>query len=612
MNNELGDVRRSQVITTHGPGAIIDFRAGSHGGAPVSVVAAGLDEWELSAGSEEGLQSSQAIMEPRLQKELGVQGFRMPPVSPQIAPGVYSKRSGRLVGVRFPRWLQCPHCHRLRKVGRWTIDPGDPAPYCVKCSNELGGRNRVHVVPVRFIVMCEYGHLDEFPWEWWAAHKDSCRQRGDLKLEGSATAGLSGLILSCTECEETRTMQGIFSDTAIPWKCSGKRPWLGEDAIEECRSERPRVVQRGASNTYFSVIESTLDIPPWSDPLQKALTDVWHFLAADNSSEKRRLLIQATGVHERLNMDVDELLKEVNDRLSQLSAPGRNLRWEEYQRFTNPQTPFAHGSEFEVHSVETPPELSSWLSRIIKVSRLREVRALRGFTRILPPSPGDTERIANISRENKNWLPAVENRGEGIFVELSEERVAEWETRNAVNARVSELRTNYSEAWKERGRSGIPPDQITPRHLLVHSISHALIRQLALSSGYNSASLRERLYVSAEEPRMTGFLIFTSSSDADGTLGGLARQAATESILSLFEQALISMSWCSSDPLCVEGVQSLSTAANGAACHSCLLAAETSCEEFNSFLDRALMVGLPDDGSAGFFRDYIDELLGDS
>lgn len=171
--NELGDVRRSQIITTHGPGSIVDFRAGGYGGAGVSVVAAGLEEWDRWAAPP-GLGHPQTVYEPRLQKQLGVEGFRLPPVAPQVAPGVYSRKAGKLVGVRFPRWLQCPRCHLLRQAKHWNEDAGDPALYCGECSDKAGGRNRVHIVPARFIVVCDNGHLDEFPWDWWVKHDEKC------------------------------------------------------------------------------------------------------------------------------------------------------------------------------------------------------------------------------------------------------------------------------------------------------------------------------------------------------------------------------------------------------------------------------------------------------
>src|SRR5690606_1122360 len=147
---------------------------------------------------------------------------------------------------------------------------------------------------------------------------------------------------------------------------------------------------------------------------------------------------------------------------------------------------------------------------------------------------------------------------------------------------------------------------LTPRFLLVHSLAHALIRQLSLSCGYSSASLRERLYADVDPSwDMAGLLVYTSSPDADGTLGGLARQGEDSNIVRVFEDALLSMTWCSADPLCIEGVHARSAPANGAACHACLLASETSCEEFNTFLVRALLIGTPTQPELGFFDVYL-------
>ncbi len=614
MRNELGDVRRSQVITTHGPGSIIDFRAGGYRGAGVSVVAAGLEEWDRWAPPP-GLGNPQTVYEPRLQKQLGVEGFRLPPVAPQVAPGAYSKHAGKLVGARFPRWLQCPQCHLIRQSRFWNEDPGDPALYCAECSEKAGGQNRVHVVPVRFIVICERGHLDEFPWDWWVKHNENCpqppgRPRRELRLEGSATAGLAGLILTCLGCGAQRSMEGCFGPDAIPKPCHGRRPWLGADADEHCEAE-PRVVQRGASNIYFPVVVSALDIPPWSDELQKKIGMRWAMLEKAPDQNARRLLIQAFRLSEITGRSESELCSIIEDRIDRLQLPDSNLRWEEYQQFVQHSKPFGENTEFEIRPAPAPPELMGCLQSVIRATRLREVRALRGFTRVFPPTPGDDDHMAMIYLNRPTWLPAVENRGEGIFIQLRLERVKRWERQKSVDQRVTQLREAYEQAWKDRGRPGPPPKTITPRLLLIHSLAHALIRQLSLSCGYGSASLRERLYVDTNnEWEMAGLLVFTSSPDADGTLGGLARQGESGNIVRIFEDSLTAMTWCSSDPLCIQGVHSMSDPANGAACHACLLAAETSCEEFNAFLDRALLVGTPKQPNLGYFQDYLDELRG--
>jgi len=611
MNNELGDVRRSQIITSHGPGSIVDFRAGGYGGAGVSVVAAGLEEWDRWAPPP-GLGHSQTVYEPRLQRQLGVDGFRLPPVAPQVAPGVYSKKAGKLVGVRFPRWLQCPRCHLLRQSRFWTEEPGDPALYCADCSEKAGGRNRVHVVPVRFIVICEKGHLDEFPWEWWVKHEERCPQPPErpqrvLRLEGSTTSGMAGLILTCLGCGGRRSMEGCFGPDAVPSPCHGRRPWLGSDADEVCVAA-PRVVQRGASNIYFSVVESALDIPPWSDELQKKIGMRWAMLVQAPDDNARKVLIQALRLPDITGIEEGQLISIIEDRIARLQSPDRNLRWEEYQQFVQHTQAFGENTEFEIRPAPAPPELAGWLQSVTRATRLREVRALRGFTRMFPPDAGDNDRVARISLNRPAWLPAVENRGEGIFIQLRLDQVQRWETQSPVVQRSTRLGDAYGQAWRDRGRPGAPPKKVTARLLLVHSLAHALIRQLSLSCGYGSASLRERLYVDTNEWEMAGFLVFTSSPDADGTLGGLSRQGESGNIVRIVEDTLTAMTWCSSDPLCIEGVHAMSEPANGSACHSCLLASETSCEEFNAFLDRAFLIGTPTQPELGYFAGYLREL----
>lgn len=613
MRNELGDVRRSHIITTHGPGSIIDFRAGGYGGAGLSVVAAGLEEWDRWAPPA-GLGHSQTVYEPRLQKQLGVEGFRLPPVAPQVAPGVYSRAAGKLVGVRFPRWLQCPRCHLVRQSRAWMEDAGDPALYCAECSERAGGRNRVHVVPVRFIVICDKGHLDEFPWDWWVKHDERCpqppnRPSRELKLEGSATAGLAGLILTCLGCGARRSLEGCFGTNAIPSQCQGQRPWLGSDANEQCTAA-PRVVQRGASNIYYSVVESALDIPPWADELQKKIGIRWAMLEKAPDDESRNALIRGFRLADVTGKPEAELIEIIEDRIARLRAPNRNMRWEEYQQFVQHTQPFGENTEFEIRPAPPPPELAGWIQSVVRATRLREVRALRGFTRVFPPAPGDDDRMAEISASRQNWLPAVENRGEGIFVQLRLDRLREWESRASVRRRAELIGLEYERAWRGRGRPGAPVRQVSARLLLVHSVAHALIRQLSLTCGYGSASLRERLYVDTNAWEMAGLLVFTSSPDADGTLGGLARQGESANIARVFEDAMTSMTWCSSDPLCIQGIHSKSEPANGAACHSCMLAAETSCEEFNAFLDRAFLVGTPSQPELGYFTDYVQEARG--
>jgi hypothetical protein len=210
-------------------------------------------------------------------------------------------------------------------------------------------------------------------------------------------------------------------------------------------------------------------------------------------------------------------------------------------------------------------------------------------------------------------LPAIEVRGEGIFITFRESSLEKWETGKGgleLARRAKDIDKAYSEVWRGRyGADSTPPRVITPRFLLVHSFAHAMIRQLTVSSGYSSASLRERLYVD-EQRSMAGLLIYTATADSDGSLGGLERQGKPDRMKVLVPAAIADMRWCSNDPLCIKDISTFSDSQNRAACHACMMLSETSCEQFNVLLDRATLVGLPENMDVGFFSSLLNPLSG--
>lgn len=606
-NNRLGDLRRSAAVMTFGPGSVVDFRAD---GAPVSAVSAGLEEWDKSFPPP-GLVNSQRIAEPRLQRKLSVAGFRLPPVVDEN----YRDKDGNpdrrtLVAARFPEWLQCPQCDRLAPSTRWSHDPGRAYRYCASCTRKAPGQRKVFVVPIRFVMACAKGHLDDFPWHIWVEHTEDCekKERADLYLR-SQRPGLAGLILSCSECKARRSMDGIFSaQTWRGFRCRGRRPWLAV-ANETCDRD-PRTVQRGASNLYFPVLESALSIPPWSDALQEALGVYWNSIVNTKPEDRAtfiRILAQGQGelapVLRELGLSPEELGQQIEDRLTRYNDDAiLNIRQEEYRQFLlGTDTVGTDAREFEVRNVFVPDSLRPFLSRVVRVVRLREVRALKGFTRINPPGDEGSPDIAAISVREPDWLPAIEVRGEGIFLAFNQQALGLWEVQELAVQRARSVHEAWRMEWRRRYGDGEPAWQITPRYLLSHTFAHVLMRQLTLECGYSTAALRERLYVSNENDGMAGLLIYTATSDSDGTLGGLQRQGEAHRIRRAIEAAIGSMEWCSSDPLCIEGMIAGSDGLSLAACHACVLAPETACEQYNRFLDRAVLVGLPGAPEAGFF-----------
>lgn len=589
------ELRRSSLVGTFGPGAIVDLRTPA--GAPVSGIVGGLEAWDQVA-KHRGLSHPQVIHEPRLQKKLHVRGFRLPPV--------HSRKIGEelvdvLNIVRFPRWLQCPSCSRLKPDEHWNDSgPGWPELFCRPCSDSAGGQ--VFVVPVRFIVACQNGHIDDFPWKLWAGCE--CPQP-DLYLQTKA-AGLGGKVVECRRCAKARTLEGIFGKFALSsYSCSGRRPWL-TSADETC-TQPPRALQRGASNVYWDVTESALDIPPFSLDLADVFGRYSH-LFENRKPEDWPELIRLLRIAEETGRSEGQLLDYLR-RYSEALAGDQadELEPAEFAQLELSCVSRIDAGEFKSRPEPAPPEVESWIGGLAVADRLREVRALKGFTRIDPPAGpfrSSTQRMARLSRQAQQWLPAVEMLGEGIFVKLNRERLEVWEQEAAVQARFSEFLTQARTDLSESETL----DELAPRHVLLHTLSHVLMRQLSMTSGYGSAALRERLYVDRKHGQMCGLLIHTGSNDSEGTLGGLVAQGTTDRFYDLLVGGLQEARWCSQDPVCILGTATLSSPRNMAACHACLLAPETSCQWFNSVLDRAMLIGTPEEPEIGYFSELVSQL----
>ena len=600
----IGKIRRSQVLTGNGPGAIIDFRG--ENGAPISVVAAGLEAWDLLS-VKKGLLNDQRIHHEPLQVRLQVNGFRLPPVGEEKVGK--DKRQRLLPSYRFPDWHVCPKCNLLQRSRLWGSELGKPELYCTDCSTGRGKRIRKeYAVPVRFVVTCSAGHLQDFPWMSWPRHSEVCTRKKPLELIGDG-AGLKGLKVHCTECKAERDLDGALSPGALgKMQCDGKSPWLKLPATG-C-GHGPVAIQRGASNAYFPVIASALDVPPFGGSFREMIEDFWDDLTTldDRSQIPAYVRKKIHPVWYDTNVTAEDLSARIMSLLKMLDEKTGDLRPNEHVMLCSGSPGDQEFPEFQITPQALPPEMDGLLNRLVSVERLREVRALKGFTRLSPAEAEDTSALlAPLSEKKLNWLPAIEVRGEGIFINFDESKVAPWEGRPEVEARAAAAHAAAERAWKEHNGEDRPfPMTISPRLLLVHTTAHALADRLSLDSGYSTASIRERLYVSPGPGGMCGFLLYTAAPDSDGTLGGLSRKGRTSELGPILLTALRNLEWCSSDPLCSSGILSLSEGSGSAACHCCTFVPETSCEHFNRHLDRGMLVGTPDQPGVGFFRPLID------
>jgi hypothetical protein len=302
-----------------------------------------------------------------------------------------------------------------------------------------------------------------------------------------------------------------------------------------------------------------------------------------------------------------EALQKRREGDEQADAAPSDLREPEWLVFSDPD-PARNGRDFQLRLVDNPKGYKKLFDKVVLVERLREVRALIGFTRI--GSPGDfndpdelpPERLAPLSRGKPKWVPTSEVRGEGIFLQFAEKEVLKWLKKNKA------LEAEFFDAHRRwRKVRGLEPESGFPglRFVLLHSFAHALIRQLSLECGYTTASIRERIYsrnAGEEWEPMAGVLIYTAASDSEGTLGGLVSLGEPKPLGRHLDQALEGMKLCASNPLCSEHhPQRDSLTLHGAACHACLFAPETSCERGNKYLDRTVLVPTVDRDEAAFF-----------
>jgi hypothetical protein len=604
----IGTVRRSQLISTYGIGAIVDLEKGSF-------MPMGLDDWEYATRLP-----SLTINESSLEAMLGVNHFRLGPIAKAMPNSRAVSARTTAPATRFPEWHECPKCHRMGREGA-PFELADDGSR-LTCLAHKG--SKVFTTPVRFVAACRRGHLNDFPWEWWA-HRDRAEGVCDnpslyLRSHGRS-ASLADLYVTCSSCrtgdrQTSASLGSAFNREAMRGQtCSGFRPWL-RDREEGCDAE-VRTLQRGASNIHFPTVCSALSIPPASEAAMQIVQDLRDVLESAPAEAVPHIL---AGMASKYGITVEPLLVAWRTLLSlRVGRAGLTeglARAEEYAALCeNRDDPVIAGVTPQFRNAVSPPPPSAarWFDLVGAVTRLREVRAIAGFSRI-EPYPVSAEKVAEavaqnalspLSRFPKNWLPAAEIRGEGIFLRFDGEAIDRWVTANpGLVARVAEIDAQSAAVATRRGYTR--DYAVTPRLLLVHSFGHALIRQISIECGYSASSLRERLYVDEAcdgRPPMKGVLIYTGSPDSEGSLGGLVRLASPELLEPIITRTLASVAWCGSDPVCIETEPAQGgERVSGAACHCCMLLPETACEKFNRELDRAVLVGDADERFAGFFE----------
>ena len=606
LNKVTHSVRAAQAVLQYGVGAMVDF-----------------SDQTLVTGSPETWERYEKKYDDRFAKALGVDYFGLPT---------------QISYERFPEWYFCPKCRKFQSIKRWIaeykantpqkIQQWDPSMtynmQCPTCHQDL--------VVARIVTVCEKGHLNDFPWVQWVhikSKKEICgRPELKFKTGASGTEGLEGLTIECSSCGARASLKGAFDTDCFErlddsmqsnmFYCEGNHPFMHK----KCKCNlHPRTVQRGASSVYFPLVYSSLVIPPYADKLYQKiegslafekLSNFIEVFEADDSDEsisivKSKVSSFAEKIASEIGESQDQILgilqkKFIDKDVSSFEVTSVQYRLEEYRALTGQTTPTSNSmGDFSREEMNISDYKIPHIKSIALIDKMRVVKALVGFSRISPTSSRDDEGYVDIKQPKTKWFPAYEVKGEGIFIEFKSEDIEEWIKSNPeVVERAELINHNYNESFIGANHQR----NITPKMIMLHTLSHLLITQLSFECGYSIASLSERLYCAekSEGADMAGIFIYTASGDCEGTLGGLVRQGRSDTFPNIIKKAISNAQICSNDPVCIMSRGQGRDSLNLAACHACALLPETCCEERNGFLDRAMLIGTYDNRSIGFWN----------
>ena len=598
-------LRSSQIVTTFGPGVMIDF-------PEESIILGGLEGWKYEYGSIPTIQEPRLLAALKRQlPAMGLTSFRSPPREVDNKNMRDGDFEPHVQSWSFPEWFVVQRStptdgggKKRQLVHKSQLEKG-------KFPDALGTHR---IVPVRFVRACNRGHVDDIDWRYFVheTKEPPCyRQMWITEIGTSGTLVDTWIIC---DCGKERSMASAARDKMHSLgKCTRRRPWLGPASHERDCPEWAKLLIRSASNAYFPQKMSVISIPSAFGKVDRVVALIW---------EKGLKLSQ-----QGMALDGLRTIPEIGEALKEFANPvveqaiktylggakhdeDRSVKEVEYEALATVVDEAGHDipdGDFYARKMQDKGWRlgKPWMnvfSDIILVHRLREVVAQFGFTRFESVSPelnGEFDlpvKAAMLSR-SEQWLPAAENRGEGIFLSFDDSAVMKW----AGKPEVLEVAQTLADGFASK----FPPESGKKFHgapfYMIHSFSHLLMTQISLECGYPSSSLRERIYADGDK---FGILIYTGSSDAEGTLGGLIQ--AGRGISDIIRRALISAELCSNDPVCAHEKPNRDTQREllGSACHGCLLTAETSCEWANSFLERRLVVRTMANSEAEFFSGY--------
>ncbi|WP_018611587.1 DUF1998 domain-containing protein [Segetibacter koreensis] len=640
--NQHENIQTRKTISSYGGvGSILETRNGS-------LIISPFNQWPYFMALNGNFKDEHLILDKRFKNRLrkyfsNLNHLIRVPIN-EIEGGKFSSCSANLLsGKYFPEWFYCNECHKFDKHANWKknweikVKQEDKSkffpPKCYKCYLDAqlrGKRKLIDLEQIRFILISPGGEVADIPWERWAFSRSVQKDKRENYNNGTDTnaaeirlanidipkdlemeliplnkySDLSGLAIFSTydagRKKAFATLSGLFS-LRIPKK--ELFPGNNEEVVF-------KPVLRSSNSVYYPNILSSIFLPA-DDELNEATIEKIKKKAARNKT--------ASEISEDLlddNVEISEAeIQSLIDNDFDLGLMVQTMSENEYRLAEYKFITTHHNSDLKddliFQKVSKGFYPHKFLKSVTRMDKIRITSVQTSYTRQEPidrdyylrPDSDIQNTKEKISKKYTsegsgfgqltNYLPAMENFGEGIFFEFEEKTINNWVVANkTVVDRVMVIVNNHRSSEGSLNKDL----NVTPALILIHTFSHLIIKELEFLCGYPSTSLQERLYI--DEGKMSGALIYTISG-AEGSYGGLTSLCKSSKLDNIIQSAVIRAKDCASDPICYhssgQGVGNL----NLSACYSCTLLPETSCEQFNCYLDRRLLI---DDGY-GFFKD---------
>lgn len=605
-------VRRSQFIYTFGPGSIIESRDGPR---LIPSINKGLSGSDL----DESKFKDKRIDDFRLGKYLQMLTATDKPVEIFALPTEDESESGYATYI-FPTWRICynkdkhdkERSYVLYELDSNTIRKG--CPVCGETKNQEA---------VRFVAACSKGHLDEVPWDYEVHRGKECNNLNGKKyfLWKSHGSSIADIEIECPYCHASTDMQKIYNDRTF--RCTGRNPEREARNTEETK-ESPylpvpkrnrnkcdrnmKVINRQSASVYSADTVTFLTL--YQDKIQKIIQkpEVRQWILSTRPYIKS-IKNEDSSFYENLSQSLnttvgkqiaEELIKFIRENgyeklLELFDSLGSDVNQEREFLYTEFEGLLKHDTNKrdEYFSMSPPkrvtgdgkfPDLD-----IYRIEKIRTVTALTGYRRQVRSGKEESDNPKHTSigftfpsdSTGTIWYPGFEGIGEGIMIRFNEGLYNELRGKDAFRLWTEygiEAESVSNVLWGEKIAE--------PMFVYLHTMSHAIIRALSRFSGYSSASLHERIYISRKADD-GAILIYNTSPGSEAGMGGLVE--SVNNIEKVMEEAMRSLRICSNDPICIDGTKSKKSI-NGSACYSCLLISETSCEYRNMALDRHMVV----------------------